>query len=63
MNKKSMGGSCLLSCQFEIRVVGGAATYHSKNGHYKIQRDKLYYFEICIIFLDFCKSPPPTLDI
>ena len=37
MKKETMGGSCLLSCQFEIRVVGGVATCHSKNGHYKME--------------------------
>ena len=42
MNNKSMGGFCLLSCQFEIRVVGGAAIYHSKKGRWKIEKNKLY---------------------
>ena len=41
MNKESMGGSCL-SCQFEIRMVGNAAMCHSKKGHYKNGKDKLY---------------------
>ena len=42
MNKESMGGSCLFSCQFEIMVVGDAAMYHSKKRHYKNERNKLY---------------------
>ena len=63
MNNETLGASCLLSCQFEIRVVGDAAMYHSKKGHYKNGRNKLYLFEICLITLDFCKSPSPNLDI
>ena len=45
MNKESMGESCLFSYQFEIRVVDGATMCHSKNKHYKNEREINY---ICL---------------
>ena len=42
MNKESMEGSYLVSCQSKFRVVSGAATCYLKSEHYKNGRDKLY---------------------
>ena len=42
MNKESMGESCILLCQFEIRVIGGTTTCHSKKRDLGYGRDKLY---------------------
>ena len=60
MNKESMGGSCLSLYQFVFRVIGGIAMCHSRKEYYKNERNKLYYIEICIVIVNFCKSSPPT---
>ena len=63
MNKKNVEGFCLFSCQFKIRVVDNATTYHSKKKDLEYGRNKLYYFELYKVYLHFCELFPPTLDI
>ena len=63
MNKKRMVRFCFLSCQFEIRNVCGIAMCHSKKRDLGCRRNKLYYFEIYIVYLHFCKSILRNLSI
>ena len=58
-----MGGSCLLSCQFKIRVLCGTATCYSKKRDLGYIRNKLYYFEKMHNVGALLWSSPPTLRI